>query len=125
MAVLINEYNLGYQLRESFLKNQVVQSLGQSKLQVIKDIPKEYQLESYDMTGGPALAPKLKKLSRIADLAVIGEARATLLDTSARASLIIAKGRAVIRIFDLSSNTELGNVDVSTKSAGPDRECLS
>lgn len=122
VAVLINEYNLGYQLRESFLKNQVVQSLGQSKLQVIKDIPKEYQLESYDMTGGPALAPKLKKLSRIADLAVIGEARATLLDTSAEASLIIAKGRAVIRIFDLSSNTELGNVDVSTKSAGPDRD---
>ena len=122
VAVLINEYNLGYQQRESFLKNQVVQSLGQSKLQVIKDAPSEYQLESYDLTGGPGLAPKLKKLAQIADLAVIGEARATLLDTSSGSSLIIAKARAVIRIFDLSSNTELANIDVSTKGAGPDRD---
>ena len=122
VAVLIKEYNLGYQQHESFLKHQVVQSLGQSKLQVIKDVPREYQLESYDLAGGPALGSKLKKLSRIADLAVIGEARATLLDTGAGASLIIAKGRAVIRIYDLSSNTELGNVDVTTKNAGPDRD---
>jgi hypothetical protein len=64
----------------------------------------------------------LKKLSEIADLAVVGEARATLLDTSSGSSLIIAKARAVIKIFDLSSNTELGNVDVSTKGAGPDRD---
>ena len=122
VAVLINEYNLGYEQRESFLKNQVVQSLGRSKLQVIKEIPREYQLESYDLAGGPGLAVKLKKLSEIADLAVIGEARATLLDTSSGSSLIIAKARAVIKIFDLSSNTELGNVDVSTKGAGPDRD---
>jgi hypothetical protein len=122
VAVLINEYNLGYQQRESFLKNQVVQSLEQSRLQVIRDVPREYQPEPYDVAGGPGLASKLKKLSQIADLAVIGEARATLLDTSAGSSLIIAKGRAVIRIFDLSSNTELGNVDVTTKGAGPDRD---
>lgn len=122
VAVLINEYNLGYQQRESFLKNRVVQSLGQSKLQVIKEVPREYQLESYDLTGGPGLAPKLKKLSQIADLAVIGEARATLLNTAAGSSLIIAEARAVIRIFDLSSNTEIGNIDVSTKGAGPDRD---
>jgi hypothetical protein len=122
VAVLINEYNLGYQQRESFLKNQVVQSLGRSKLQVIKKIPPGYQLESYDLTGGPGLAQKLKKLSEIADLAVIGESRATLLDTRSGSSLIIAKARAVIKIFDLSSNTELGNVDVSTKGAGPDRD---
>jgi len=122
VAVLINEYNLGYEQRESFLKNQIVQSLGRSKLQVIKEIPPEYQLASYDLTGGPGLAPKLKKLSEIADLAVIGEARATLLDTSSGSSLIIAKARAVIKIFDLSSNTELGNIDVSTKGAGPDRD---
>ncbi len=122
VAVLINEYNLGYEQRESLLKNQVVQSLGQSKLQVIKDVPQAYRLESYDLTGGPGLAQKLKKLSEIADLAVIGESRATLLDTSSGSSLIIAKARAVIKIFDLSSNTELGNVDVSTKGAGPDRD---
>ena len=122
VAVLINEYNLGYEQRESFLKNHVVQSLGRSKLQIIKEIPQEYRLEAYDLTGGPGLAPKLKKLSAIADLAIVGEARATLLDTSAGSALIIAKARAVIKIFDLSSNTELGNVDVSTKGAGPDRD---
>ena len=121
VAVLINEYNLGYEQRESFLKNQVVQSLERSKLQVIKEIPQAYQLESYDLSGGPGLAQKLKKLSEMADLAVVGESRATLLDTSSGSSLIIAKARAVIKIFDLSSNTELGNVDVSTKGAGPDR----
>ena len=44
VAVLINEYNLGYEQRESFLKNRVVQSLGQSKLQVIKDIPQAYRV---------------------------------------------------------------------------------
>jgi len=122
VAVLINEYNLGYEQRESFLKNQVVQILGRSRLQVIKKIPQAYQLESYDLTGGPGLAEKLKKLSEIADLAVFGESRATLQNTSSGSSLIIAKARAVIRIFDLSSNTELGNVDVSTKGAGPDRD---
>jgi hypothetical protein len=122
VAVLINEYNLGYEQRESFLKNQVVQILGRSKLQVIKKIPQAYQLESYDLTGGPGLTDKLKKLSEIADLAVIGESRATLQNTSSGSSLIIAKARAVIKIFDLSSNTELGNVDVSTKGAGPDRD---
>ena len=122
VAVLINEYNLGYQQRESFLKNQVVRSLGQTKLQVIKEVPQAYQLESYDLTGGPGLAQKLKKLSEIADLAVIGEARATLLNTSSGSALIIVNARAVIKIFDLSSNTELGNVDVSTKGAGPDRD---
>jgi hypothetical protein len=122
VAVLINEYNLGYEQRESFLKNQIVQILGRSKLQVIKKIPQAYQLESYDLTGGPGLTEKLKKLSEIADLAVIGESRATLQNTSSGSSLIIAKARAVIKIFDLSSNTELGNVDVSTKGAGPDRD---
>ena len=122
MAVLINEYNLGYEQRQSFLKNQVVQILSRSRLQVIKKIPQTYQLESYDLAGGPGLAEKLKKLSEIADLAVFGESRATLQNTSSGSSLIIAKARAVIRIFDLSSNTELGNVDVSTKGAGPDRD---
>ena len=122
VAVLISEYNLGYEQRESFLKNRVVQYLGQSKLQVIKEIPPAYQLESYDLTGGPGLAQKLKKLSEIADLAVIGEARATLLNTGSGSSLIIASARAVVKIFDLSSNTELGNVDVSTKGAGPGRD---
>ena len=122
VAVMISEYNLGYEQRESFLRNHVIQSLGRSKLQIIKEIPREYQLEAYDLTGGPGLAPKLKKLSKIADLAVVGEARATLPDTRSGSALIIAKARAVIKIFDLSSNTELGNVDVSTKGAGPDRD---
>jgi len=123
VAVLINEYNLGYEQHASFLKNQIVQSLGRSKLQVIKEIPQAYQLESYDLSGGPGLAQKLQKLSQVADIAVVGESRATLLDTSSGSSaLIIAKARAVIKIFDLSSNTELGNVDVSTKGAGPDRD---
>ena len=79
-------------------------------------------MEAEDLTGGPGQAPKLKKLSKIADLAVVGEARATLLDTRSGSALFIAKARAVIKIFDLSSDNELGNVDVSTKGAGPDRD---
>jgi hypothetical protein len=122
VAVLINEYNLGYEQRESFLKNRVVQYLERSKLQVIKEIPPAYRLESYDLSGGPGLAQKLKKLSEIADLAVVGEARATLLNIGTKSSIIIAAGRAVVKIFDLSSDSELANVDVSTKAAGQDRD---
>jgi hypothetical protein len=28
----------------------------------------------------------------------------------------------VVKIYDLASNTELGNVDISIKGAGPDRD---
>jgi hypothetical protein len=122
VAVLISEYNLGYEQRESYLKNLVVLSLGRSKLQVIKEVPSKYRLESYDLRGGPGLSKKLKSLSEIADLAVVGESRATLQDISTSSSLIVAKARAIIKIFDLSSNTELGNVDLVTKGAGPDRD---
>jgi len=122
VAVLIKEYNLGYAQRESYLQNLVMLSLNRSKLQVLKEIPSKYLLESYDISGGPGLMQKLRQLSEIADLAVIGESRATLQNISASSSLIIAKARAVIKIFDLASNVELGNVDVATKGAGPDRD---
>jgi len=122
VAVLISEYNLGYEQRESYLKNLVVLSLGRSRLQVIKNLPSKYRLESYDLRGGPGLSAKLKQLAEIADLAVVGESRATLQDVSTSSSLIIAKARAIIKIFDLSSNTGLGNIDLVTKGAGPDRD---
>ena len=122
VAVLISEYNLGYEQRESYLKNLVVLSLGRSKLQVIKEVPPQYRLESYDLRGGPGLDAKLQKLAEIADLAVVGESRATLQNVSSSSSLIIAKARAIIKIFDLSAHTEIGNVDLVAKGAGPDRD---
>ena len=88
----------------------------------MKEIPQEYRLDEYDVRGGAKLSQKLKKLSSIADIGIIGEVRATLLDTSVSSSLIFARARAVVKIFDLASNTELGNVDVSLKGAGPDRD---
>ena len=100
----------------------MVLSLGRSKLQVIKEVPPQYRLESYDLRGGPGLSGKLQKLAEIADLAVVGESRATLQNVSTSSSLIIAKARAIIKIFDLSTNTEIGNVDLVAKGAGPDRD---
>jgi hypothetical protein len=122
IAVHINEYNLGYQQHDSYLKNRIIQSLGDSNLQVMKEIPQEFMLDDYDVRGGAKLGEKLKKLSSIADIGIIGEVRATLLDTSVSSNLIFARARAVVKIFDLASNTELGNVDVSLKGAGPDRD---
>jgi hypothetical protein len=122
VAVHINEYNLGYQQHDSYLKNRITQSLGESSLQVMKEIPPEYALDDFDVRGGAKLAQKLQKLSSIADIAIIGEVRATLLDTSVSSSLIFARARAVVTIYDLASNTELGNIDLSIKGAGPDRD---
>jgi len=107
IAVLINEYNLGYKQSDSYLENRIVQSLGKLKLQVVKDIPKSYMLDSYDIGGGPGLGKKLRALSDIADMAVVGEVKSTLLDTSAGSSLIFTRARAVVKIFDLASDTEL------------------
>jgi hypothetical protein len=122
VAVHINEYNLGYQQHDSYLQNKIVRSLSESKLQVIKEIPREIQLDDFDVRGGARLGQKLRQLAAIADIGIIGEMRATLMDTSVSSSLIFAKARAVVKIFDLGSNTELGNVDLSIKGAGPDRD---
>ncbi|MBW2635718.1 MAG: hypothetical protein JRE14_16725, partial [Deltaproteobacteria bacterium] len=122
IAVLINTYNLGAPQQDSYLENQIVQSLGKLKLQVVKDIPRTYMLDSYDIGGGPGLVEKLQALSDIADLAIVGEVKATLLDTSTSSSLIFTRSRAVVKIFDLAADTELGGVDLSLKAAGPDRD---
>lgn len=122
IAVLINTYNLGTRQQDSYLENQIVQSLGKLKLQVVKDIPRTYMLDSYDIGGGPSLVEKLQALSDIADLAIVGEVKATLLDTSTSSSLIFTRSRAVVKIFDLAADTELGGVDLSLKAAGPDRD---
>lgn len=122
VAVFINEYNLGYQQHESYLKSAVIQSLSEAKLQVVKEIPKKMLLDTYDVSGGPKLGQKLKQLASVADIALIGEVRATLVDTSTSSSLIIARARAAVKIYDLASSTEIGNVDLSVKGAGPDRD---
>ncbi|MBW2296355.1 MAG: LPP20 family lipoprotein [Deltaproteobacteria bacterium] len=111
-------YNLGTRQQDSYLENQIVQSLGKLKLQVVKDIPRTYMLDSYDIGGGPSLVEKLQALSDIADLAIVGEVKATLLDTSTSSSLIFTRSRAVVKIFDLAADTE----DLSLKAAGPDRD---
>ena len=122
VAVLINEYNLGTLQHDSFLKNRLVQSLGSMKLQVLKEIPREYMPNAYDMGGGPGLAKKLKAMSAVADMAVVGEVKALLLDTSAGSALIFTRSRAVVKIYDLASDIELGGTDLSLKVAGPDRD---
>jgi hypothetical protein len=120
--VFINEYNLGYQQHESYLKSAVIQSLSEAKLQVVTEIPKKMLLDTYDVSGGPKLGQKLKRLASVADIALVGEVRATLVDTSTSASLIIARARVAVKIFDLASSAEIGNVDLSVKGAGPDRD---
>jgi len=122
VAVLINEYNLGYQQHASYLKNRLVQSLSSMKLQVLKEIPRDYMPNAYDMGGGPGLAEKLKAMSAVADMAVIGEVKALLLETSSGASLYFSRTRAVVKIFDLASEKEMGGADLSLKAAGPDRD---
>jgi len=122
VAVHINEYNLGYQQHDSYLQNKIVRNLSESKLQVIKEIPREIRLDDFDVRGGAKLGQKLKQLATVADIGIVGEMRATLMDTSVSSSLIFARARAVVKIYDLASNTELGNVDLSIKGAGPDRD---
>ena len=122
IAVVINEYNLGYQQSDSYLENRIVLSLGKMKLNVVREIPRDMMPDAYDIGGGPGLAKKLQAFSSIADMVIVGEVKSTLLDTSAGSSLIFTRARAVVNIFDMSSDTALGKVDVSLKGAGPDRD---
>ena len=123
VAVLINEYNLGTLQHDSFLKNRLVQSLGSMNLKVLKEIPRDYMPTAYDMGGGPGLAEKLKAMSAIADVAVVGEVKALLLDAgSGGSSLFFSRSRAVVKIFDLASESQMGGADLSLKAAGPDRD---
>jgi len=122
IVVLVNEYNLGTRQHDSFLKNRLVKSLSNMKLQVLKEIPKDAMPDAYDMGGGPGLVKKMKAMSAIADMVVIGEVKATLLDVSAGSTLIFSRSRAVVKIYDLASERELGGADLSLKAAGPDRD---
>ena len=122
VAVLINEYNLGTRQHDSFLQNRLVQSLGSMKLQVLKEIPKVYMPNACDMGGGPGLAEKLKALSAVADVAVVGEVKALLMDAGSGSSMFFSRTRAVINIFDLASAKQMGGADLSLKAAGPDRD---
>ena len=122
VAVLINEYNLGVRQHDSPLKNRLVQSLSSMNLQVLADIPVAYRPDVYDVGGGPGLARKLKAMAAIADMAVVGEVKATLLDASGGSSLVFSRSRAVVKIFDLASGRETGGADLTLKAAGPDRD---
>ena len=122
VAVLINEYNLGTRQHDSYLKNRLVQSLSSMKLQVLKEVPREVMPNAYDMGGGPGLAEKLKAMSAVADMAVVGEVKALLMDAGSGSSLFFSRTRAVVKIFDLASAKEMGGADLSIKVAGPDRD---
>ena len=61
-------------------------------------------------------------MSAVADLAVIGEVKALLLDTAAGSALFFSRTRAVVKIYDLASEKEMGGADLSLKTAGPDRD---
>ena len=122
VVVLIDEYNLGTRQHDSLLKNRLVQSLHSLKLQVVEEIPGDYVPDAYDMSAGPGLAKALQAVSAVADLAVVGQVKATLLDTSAGTSLVFSSSRAVVKIFDLASGRETGSTDMTLKTAGPDRD---
>ena len=122
IAVIVNEYNLGNRQSDSYLANRIVRTLSQSKLKIVKNIPAPMLSDAYDIDGGPAMSETLTRLGTIADIAIMGDVRATTMDGSNMQGLVFSRARANVKIFDLSSQTEIANVDVSTKGAGPSRE---
>jgi len=122
VAVIINDYNLGYRQADSYTQNQVRQTISDYKLALVKDIPPAYQLDDYDVAGGPRLAEKLKALTAVADIALVGEVRSTLLDSSSASGLVVTRARAVVKFLELATGREMGNVDISLKAAGPSRD---
>jgi hypothetical protein len=122
IAIVLNEYNLGKKQSDSYLANRIVQTLSQSKLKIVKNIPAEMLAASYDINGGPEMSAALHRLSEIADIAIMGEVKATTMDGAATEGLVFSRARAMVKIFDLASQTEIANVDFATKSAGPSRE---
>ena len=122
IAVIINEYNLGNRQSDSYLANRIIQTLSQSKLKIVKNIPAQMRKENYDINGGPAMSETLTQLGAIADIVIMGDVKATTMDGSNMQGLVFSRARANVKIFDLSSQTEIANIDVSTKGAGPSRE---
>ncbi len=122
IAVIVNDYNLGNRQPDSYLANRIIQTLSQSKLKIIKNIPAELVGEAYDINGGPAMDNTLNRLRSIADIAIMGDVKATTMDGTVTSGLVFTRARAMVKIFDLGSRTEIANIDVSTKGAGPSRE---
>ena len=122
IAVVVNDYNLGNRQSDSYLANRIIQTLSQSKLKIVKNIPAELVGEAYDINGGPAMDKTLNRLSAIADIAIVGDVKATTMDGTVTSGLVFTRARAMVKIFDLGSRTEIANIDVSTKGAGPSRE---
>jgi hypothetical protein len=122
IAVIVNEYNLGNKQTDSYLANRIIQTLSKSKLKIVKDIPEAFMTESFDINGGPEIGAILRQLSSISDIAIVGEVKSTLMDDSFSPSLVFTRARALVKIFDLASSTEIANIDISLKGAGPSRE---
>jgi hypothetical protein len=122
IAVLVKEYNLGKQQSDSYLANRIIQSLSQSKLKIVKNIPANLVGTGYEVNNGPSMSATLNQLATIADIAIMGDVKATTMDGSVTPGLIFSRARAMVKIFDLGSGTEIANIDYSTKGAGPSRE---
>jgi hypothetical protein len=122
IAILVRDYNMGTRQNESYLANAVTGALSQARLNVLKEIPSSYQLTAGDVTSGPGLNQKLSRLAEIADIAIVGEARSSLAGDQYNPQLVFSRARAVVKIVDLKSNTELGSIDLTTKGAGPSRK---
>jgi len=122
IVVIANEYNLGNKQTDSYLANRIIQTLSKSKLKIVKNIPEAFMTDSYDFNGGTGVSAKLLQLSSIADIAIVGEVKSTLMDDSFSASLVFSRARALVKIIDLGSSTEIANIDISLKGAGPSRE---
>ena len=77
---------------------------------------------SFDFNGGSEVGAKLLQLGSIADIAIVGEVKSTLMDNTFSESLVFSRARALVKIYDLESTTEIANIDISLKGAGPSRE---
>ena len=122
IAVIVRDYNMGALQPESYLANQVKRYLSQARLNVLKEIPDQYQLTAVDLNSESQMNQKLARLSDIADIVIIGEARSTLAGDQYNPQLVFSRARAVVKIVDLKSNVEMGSIDLSTKGAGPSRK---
>lgn len=122
IAVLINEYNMGRRQPQAYLSNQITRELSQARMNILRDIPEEYRLLSFDSSSRPALESNLTKLSGVADIVILGEVKSNVMEGSYSSNLVFSQARAMVKIIDLEKNTELSSVDISAKGAGPSRE---
>lgn len=123
ITVLVDEYNMGRKQPQSYLANEIVRILSSAGLNLVKKIPgRIIQGNAYSGRLTDRSGIILNKLKPYADIAIIGDTASELMDGSYSNSLVFSRARAVVKIFDISSGTEIASVDMATKDAGPSRD---